>query len=613
MNQKTKVLLGSFIALLVVVLAVKWWPRGNAQHELRIPGWSEGKKVDKADEEAPYDRIEVEMGSSKVTLERGPDKKWTMTPPKGARADSYKVRQVLEAFREGIVSVIASQAGQDLAAFGLDDATRVKLVLSKGGAEAVAIEIGAVQKPQDGGFGEGDTFVRIPGQDRVYRLIQKDLRRPFEDGIRGLRDRKVFDFDADAVKALAVSNPKAPDPVDRAFSLQSEEKTTEGKEDKEAKKEQVWRFAEPSHLKAGDVRYFVSTITGLYAQEYVDELPKDVAIGDDAYSVDLTLKDGKKVKLALSENQGDSAYVRIEGTAGFAKVSKFTADQIRKKVADLRDKTIFGVKREDIRGVQVVDKGKRLAFQREGNGYLATEPASLPLSRSAVEQMLADIETLKADNILSPAEVSSTDTGLENPDVTVTVWLKDGGMRVLKVGKEKEKGTFYVQMPGSAEVGTMAQWMLARVRKGPSDLRNKKVFDFAEGDMTTIELVHKDETLRLVREGSEGKWKATSPKEEAGLKAETVNTLVNALAGLTVKDFAQDKTPATVGLLGQNQELLVAVTTKDGARHVVRVSSEKKDGDPYAVSPTEKDFRGMVFTLNQYQVRNFQKRLKELL
>ncbi|MBM4398010.1 MAG: DUF4340 domain-containing protein [Deltaproteobacteria bacterium] len=623
MNRKTIVLLLSFVGLAVLVLAVKLWPRSGSGPDLRIKGWSEGRKVEKAEEEAPYDRIEVETGGNKVTLSRGANRKWTMTPPEGARADSYKVRQIADAFREGVTSVVSSRVssgGADLAAFGLDDATRVKVVLSKGGADPVALEIGSVQKPEEGRYGEGDTFVRVPGQDRAYRLIRKDLRRPFEDGIRGLRDRKVFDFEASDVARAEVRNPAAPDGTDRAFALASEEKPGgEAKDgDGEKKKpERAWRFEVPGGVPAGDVRGWLSSMAGLYAQEYVDDLPKDVAIGDDAYAIELKLADGRAVSLALSVTAGDSAYVRVGGMAGYAKVAKYTADQMRKKLLDLHDKSLFRAKREEVEAFDVRDGGKRVAWVREGNGYRAIEPAGMPLNRATVEQVLADVESLKADAFLPPSQVAGADTGLDAPAVTASVRLKDGRTYVLEVGKEKDKGVFYARVTGLPHVATIAQWMLGKVRKSPADLRNKKVFAFAEADVASVDLVHKDETVRLVREpakaeGGEAVWKATAPQAEAALKPDAVRTLVAALAGLTAKDFAPDKQPAAVGLGGSGQDMSVTVTLADGSRHVLRVSADRKDGDPYAVTPTEKDFKGAVFTLNQYQVRNFQKRLKEL-
>jgi hypothetical protein len=612
MNRKTRVLLLTFVGLLVVALAVILWPRRAAGPDLKVAGWGAGQKTEKPEEEGPIDRIEIAVGGQNVTLARGDKGRWSMSEPDGARADRFKVRQVLEAFREDVTSVVSSRAKEDaLATFGLDPAHRVSVTLSRGGSAVASLEIGAAQKPEQG-YGDADTFVRVPGQDRVYRVLGRDLRRPFEDGLKGLRDRKLFDFEGADVASVTLANPKAADAADRDIALASEEKPATG----DAKKpERTWRLMRPEGLAIGDAKAFLNTVAGLYATEYADALPPGVDLGPEAYRIALKLADGRDVSMAVSEPREESAWVKVEGAAGFAKVSKYSADQLRKRVNDLRDKSLFGVKRDEIVAVDVADGSRRVAFERGPGGvWQATRPAGLALGTTQVDTLLGDLEVLKADAILSPSQAEGAATGLDDPSVTVRVRTRDGGTRTLQVGKEKDKGTFYARVAGRSDVVTIAQWMLSRVRKGPADLRNKKVFDFAVDAIATVELVHKDETTTLARSGGEGPdatWKATSPKEETALKKEVLTPLLSTLAGLQAKDFV-DK-PAKSAGLADGQDLKVTVTLKDGTRHVLRVSADKKDQDPYAVAPTEKDFRDQVFTLNTYQVKNFQKRLKELL
>lgn len=606
MNKRTRILFFVFLSLLVVALIMLFWPRKVAGPDLRVAGWGPAQKIEKPEEDGPIDQIEIEMDGKKLALSRGEKGRWLMSDPQGARADRYKVRQILEMFREDLTSVVSSRVRDaDIATFGLDPSNRILVRLLKSGVETFALEIGAVKKPEQG-YGDGDTFVRLPQADRVYRILSKDLRRPFGDGLKGLRERKLFDFEASDISAVTIINPKAAEERDRTIELASDEKpaSEEGK-----KPDRNWRFVRPEGLAIGDVKSYLNTISGLYASEYVEELPSGIEFSD-AYTLILSLADGRKVQIAVSEPGEDGAFVKVDGMAGFAKVSKYSGEQLRKKANDLRDKSIFGVRREDVVAVDITDGARRIAFERGPGGvWKAIKPEGLPLGTSQVDMLLGDIETLKADTILSGTQTPS-ETGLNAPSVVVRIKTRDGGQRTLEVGKEKEKGTYYARVSGRPEVITIAQWMLSRVRKGPSDLRNKKVFDFSADAIEVIELVHKDETVTLVRTGADA-FSATTPKEVENLKKEAVTSLVSTLAGLQAKDFV-DKKAGAVGL-ATDQELKVTVKLKDGSRHILRVSSEKKDSDPYALAPTEKDFGDQVFTLNQYQVRNFQKRLDELM
>ena len=608
MNRKSRFLLLAFLGLLGVVLAVILWPKSAGGPDLKMAGWGVGQKVEKAEEAGPIDGIEVEIGGRKAALKRSDKGRWSMTPPDGANADRFKVRQVIDAFREDLSSVVSTGLRDaDPKAFGLDDATRVRVTLWKGGEPFASLDIGSVQKLEGQAGGEPDTFVRVPGFERAYRLIGKDLRRPFDEGLNGLRDRKVFDFDGADVTGVAIRNPGAADASDREIDLALDEPDA-------AKKDRAWHVAKPDGVPAGDVKSWVGQVSGLYATAFADALPPDVVIGPQSYSLRLTLAGGRAVTATLSENQAESAYVKVDGVTGFAKVSKYSADQLRKRTGDLRDKTLFGAKREDVVGMEISDGAKRVAFARlSTGGWRASEPDGLAIGRAQVDSLLGDVETLKADAVLPPSQVNGADTGLDRPAVTVTLKTRTGA-KTLLVGKEKEKGVFYAKLAGAPEVYTLAQWMLARVRKGPTDLKNRKLFDLDEAKLASIELQHKDETVVLVPSGDVAKgsgWRATAPRDEGALKAETVRALVTTLTGLQVKDFP-DKASKAAGLDGA-QDLKVTLTTKDGAKHVLRVSAEKKDGDPFGVSPTEKDFRDQVFTLNPYQVKNFQKRLAELL
>lgn len=622
MNRKTTILLATFLGLLLVVAAVRLWPKGTSGPDLRIPGWGTGAKVEKAEEDAPIDRVTVASEGSVTTLKRVDKGRWSLEPPQGARADRYKVRQVLDAFQEGVTSVMASRAAaQDLAAFGLDDANRITVTLFKGDAEFAALDIGSVQKPEDG-LGEGDTFVREPGSDRVYRVIGRDLRRPFEGGVKGLRDKRVHDWESGDVAAITVRNPKAGSDVDRLIVLRSEPKAeaqepkAEGgaAEKKAEKPERDWRFETPAGLRAGNVKSYAATLASLYAQEYVDALPDGVGIGEDALRIEVGLADGRTVTMAVSDVRDESAWVQVEGVPGYAKVSKYTAESLGKRVADLRDKTLFGVKRDEVRAIRIADGASRVEVALADGTWRAVSPGGWPVGKAPMDTLLRDIETLAAKDILSPDQTRGVDTGLGKPTATVSVTTRDGVVKTLRIGREleKEKGTFYATLSGSDDVFTLAQWMAQKVRKGMKDLRNKVVFDFPAERIKTIEVARADETMRLERVEGEGhRFRATAPAEASDLKEDPVRTLVNTLAGLTAKDLAEGKTPAAAGLAGKPR-LEVTVTLDDGSRHVLRVSDQNQSGDPYAATPTEPAMRGVVFTVNQYQVRNFDKRLAEL-
>ena len=623
MNRGTRILLGVFLGLLVVVLAVAWWPRGRGGADLRIPGWASVQKTEKPEEEAPIDRIDIETSEGRVTLVRDADtRKWTMSAPEGARADRYKVRQMIEVLKEDLVSVIPSVASKDdEKAYGLDEGNRIRVTWHRVGQPEVTLEIGAAQKDEkDGSPGAADTFVRVAGDPRVWRVLERDLRRPFEGGLKALRDRRILDFESGDVQAIEIRDPGAPDPEDREIRLVSE--VREGTDQAEgadpgkapAKKERTWRFENPPGLAAGAVSAYVASLAGTYVQEYVDALPEGFRIDDQSFRVTAVLENGRRVEIRLSNLKDDQAFVQVSGVGGYGKVARYAHDQLRKHTGELRDTRLFGVPRDRIRAVEIRDGSSRVALERAGNAWRAVEPAGLPLGRAVVEALLTDLESLKADAFLPPSAWQGAQTGLEAPVVTVTVATADGGRRVLKVGAEKGSGTRYVAVEPSGQVALLPGWALGRIRKGPEDLRQKTFFDFDQARVRRIEIAQPEETLVLVDAGesSPGKraWKALKPREAASLKDDAVGLVLGTVAGWTAKAIARD--PAARKAASGRPEVTVTVELDDGSRHVLQVFGEKKDGDPYGIAPAEPGFRDVVLVLNQWQVSQVRKRLSDL-
>lgn len=476
MNRRSRILLVTFAVLMAAVLLVSFWPRGKAVADLRVPGWAPGSKSDKGDEEAPYDSIEIVLEGQNVALSRGPDRAWTLGAPAGARPDKYRVRQIVDLLREDLTSVLpASVRKEDLKSFGLDAGGRALVVYRGAGGAKTELEIGLWQKPE-GATGEGDTFVRVAGDERVWRVLGRNLRKPFDGGVKGLRDRKLFRFEASDVVAVRIRDAAALDVPDRVIHLVSSEAATQVQKDGEAKKkpDRTWKFENLAGITAGEVKAYLTAIAGIYVQEYADALPSGVTIPDDAFSVRLELADGGVVGLRVASGKDDTAWMQVDGTAGFCKVAKYVLEQIHKHIGDLRDRRLVAVARDAIRAVDLVDGDRRLSFERSGNVFRSVVPSGINLSKTLVDTFLTDIENLRADAFLPPSALAGVQTGLDKPILTIAVTTTDGGRRVLKVGADKGSGARYVSIAGSSDVATLPAWALTRIRKSPDDLVEKK-------------------------------------------------------------------------------------------------------------------------------------------
>jgi hypothetical protein len=471
MNRKTRILLLMFLALGAAVLVARLWPSHDADPGFRMAGWGGDRKIEKPEEEAPFDRIDLVLGGTAIVLEKAEGGRWSMTPPAGAFVDRHRLRQLLELFREDLSSVVgAPLVDGDLATFGLDQANRVLVALKRGGSSVAELEIGAVQKPE-GATGEGDSFVRRPGEARAWRILGRNFRRPFEGGPDGLRDRKLLAVEASDIVRISLHNPGAPDVEDREMVLErvhvpgdaTEQKTAPGR----------WNFVVPEGIGPADPQRLVSNLVGLFAQEWAESLPAGLEFGPDDAVVSLALANGGEAALRVTPVSEDGAWVRVEGTQGVAKVSRWSGEQLRPRVGDFRDKAILGVKRDEIRAVELVDGKTRWSFVRDGSDFKARAPAGMAVSREPVETLLADLESFRVERALSASETRGVDTGLDRTSPSLTIRRKDGGVATLRIGSLNANNSHYVSLDGSPVVYLVPRWILSKLRKETEVFRKK--------------------------------------------------------------------------------------------------------------------------------------------
>jgi hypothetical protein len=627
MKSKTIWFFGLFLVLLVIVLVVHYLPQTETIEQFKLAGFmKEGEKAtdDNAVEKTgPIDRMELEYQGQSIKLARIASGEWKMDKPEWAMADEWQVRQIINSFRDTLESVFSTKADQkDLTAFGLDEKNRIRVKLFEKDKVFASLFIGHVETPEEGG--EGDTFIQIEGDEKVHRISGHNLRRPFDSGLSKFRQKKLLNIDGDEIAEILISDPSSASEkeiqlkaefIEKAESVQAPE--TEKKKD-EKKFERKWKFIKPQGLTPGEIDSYTRSFAGLSAQEFLDKPPQgeDTGLNDNSYSIAVTMKDGKNFKLVLGKEKDNAVYGRIDSRDEIFKVSKYSLENIRKNSGDLRDKRIFTFKTDEINAIKMrfEDSGKPYLneIKKTQTGWASVSNPQIRIGEEPVNNLLRDIDSLRIDRYLTSADLKGKNTGIESVKEELSVILNNGNRYSLSIGNklEGENEKFYAKA-GSNEFFVMQSYMINKFKKKTDDLRNRKVFAFKTDDIDKIEMRHNDETTLLVRKAEKkDEWKALKPKESESLKQDLIKTIVNTLAGIQLKEFVADKKPGDAGIKKGAFELVVIL--KNGSSHSLTISDEKKDNGNYAITATESEFKGILFTLNTYQVNNIRKHLAEL-
>ncbi|WP_375764891.1 DUF4340 domain-containing protein [Archangium gephyra] len=120
-------------------------------------------------------------------------------------------------------------------------------------------------------------------------------------------------------------------------------------------------------------------------------------------------------------------------------LSQYTAAQLRKRLVDFRDMSLFSFEPAKVTKLKVQAGGKTAVVVKEGEGWKLSEPGKLPdgfeLDPSQVDVQLAWLRSLRANRVIE-AQVTDGQVGLASPAALVEVSVEGGPVQTLRLGKE---------------------------------------------------------------------------------------------------------------------------------------------------------------------------------
>ncbi|MGH7804046.1 MAG: DUF4340 domain-containing protein, partial [Candidatus Binatia bacterium] len=242
-----------------------------------------------------------------------------------------------------------------------------------------------------------------------------------------------------------------------------------------------------------------------------------------------------------------------------------------------KPKTVFDVKLEDVSRVTLAYPDKTIEIAKTGGGWWVKKPVELEADQTAVENLARAIVELELKRTLD-GKIESLETyGLDKPAVTVSVALVDGkALPAIRVGKTSPVGwSTVVQLEGSEEVRLVPSAFWYGMKKEVSDLRNKTILSFEDGDVTRLSILGGEREVELANEG--GKWKLVKP-DAAGADDGEVRAYLSSLRALRAEDFVDE--PAALGEYGLDsprRRIAIDLGEKKGTREIL-VGAEKAHG-----------------------------------
>jgi len=320
-------------------------------------------------------------------------------------------------------------------------------------------------------------------------------------------------------------------------------------------------------------------------------------VGDGSLRVAVKKGDKLLADMHVGKTANDETLVRIAGKDDVWAATGFFKYQLDKDTLGWRDKHIAKFQDNEADKIEVVHKTRgRIVVSRPAPSDAGATPewrvveSSVkvePFDKMAPPDLVTAFSTLLANEFADNAKPA--ETGLDSPENTVTVTLRNGTQYRVLIGKKKGEDDGYVKMVDKPQVFLIKKYTFDRLNKRPIDFRDKAICNMAGGEITEIAVAREKDPFVLTRmpgKTGDDAWKLTKP---AGMAPDI--SKANAIAGSfndwKAQGYAEDNSPKTTGLAkptmtisvksnvkGHGCTLKVGGETTDKSNHYVMVNNQ---------------------------------------
>jgi hypothetical protein len=245
--------------------------------------------------------------------------------------------------------------------------------------------------------------------------------------------------------------------------------------------------------------------------------------------------------------------VRFKGTlalllvfaalGGYVYYSDFYNKEERQKQESAKKK-LFGGEAKDVSEITLDYEGRSVTGVRKGDtNWEITSPAGLEADADTWEQLAGSFVGIQKDEVVSAQKTDLMPFGLDKPGIVVKSKLKSGTTSSVLIGAENPKKTLnYAKLADTDEVFLISTTDSGAFKKTLTDLRNKKVLDFASDDIDAVKIsVPGKPDLEMQKSGSD--WLIKKPVDGRA-DASEISSFLSAIQFSRTSEFADDKIDA---------------------------------------------------------------------
>ena len=362
------------------------------------------------------------------------DNTWHVVHPVEAKADTQEIETLLSELRILKVSTFeADGADANVAArlekYGLDT-PRIQARITDT-SNTYTLHIGSAGTVDTGT--QGQVYVKASlHQDAIY-TVSEDVYNLLNKSVFDLRDKRVIDFERTDTIRFEIKHGKETTIGTRNFDDTWELQTPTGKIKADAD-------------AVSDLLFGVDSLEAAAFVEGPNHNFVSYGFVPPSIKVAFTQRGEEKPAVLLIGNrtQDGTVYVKPEKSAQVVRVKPALIDNIALGAAWLRDKQVLDFHIDDaIRLTFTASEKEAITCQRLGTNWRITAPVQEDANNGEVNAVIYELDDLMAEAFV--AEESIT-TGLDKPNMQLTVELRNQKVYTLQIGEPDASGRFYARL-----------------------------------------------------------------------------------------------------------------------------------------------------------------------
>jgi hypothetical protein len=382
----------------------------------------------KAPPQEQVTKVEIQ-GPNRALLTKTPEG-WKVADPQKPdvtfATDESQVTSMLSALGEFKAGDSVTSRAERLKELELDDEKGLKVTVSGDTGVLAALVLGKAAK-------SGGHYVKLPSSPDVFTTSAR-LAYLVKKDVGGWRKHSIIALKPEDLVSIKVTQPTSE--LSLAFK--------DGNWTVEPTLPPAFRF------DAQAAQRLAQQLATLSAQDF----GTDASVATDKAQLSAQTKDGKTVSISVGAEANGTVPVRLEGDAQVYLVGSWAANQLVKKLEDLRDLSLSTFDAEKVQRLSVVAGAKKAVVAKEDGTWKLVEPKAPPagfdFDGARVASVLGRLRAMKGLRVDSSAAAKAA---CKKP-ATATVELELEGNQRQQIRFGGELGQNELCATGSADALT---------------------------------------------------------------------------------------------------------------------------------------------------------------